>query len=81
MPNVAAWEEFRHNWLDVEDRCSVDGIQFGDEQPGAVHPDDSADGAPDAVGPIPTSLRENADTRPNLVIARMTRAGGVSRLR
>jgi hypothetical protein len=47
-------------------------IEFGNEQPcafGSKHP---TDGAPEAVGPIPGLLSENADNWPFLIISEVT---------
>src|SRR5690348_4203334 len=68
-----ARQEFVYHRLDVEDRRSIDGVEFGDDKLRAFAAQDAADGAADAIGTLLGALGENADGRPCRVVARMPR--------
>lgn len=72
LPNRLPGKELDHDGLDVDYGCSVDGVEFGDEEPGAFHPDDTADRAPDAIGPVLATLRKNANAGPVFVVSWVT---------
>jgi hypothetical protein len=74
LANLLPREKLYHHRLYVEHRRSVDRIEFGNKEPGALNTHHLADRAPDAIGPVFASLRKNPGRRPRRVISRMTRA-------
>jgi hypothetical protein len=55
------WQKLGHDWLDVEHWRSVDRVKLGDKELSAFDSDYTADRAPDAIGPVLASLREDPD--------------------
>jgi hypothetical protein len=68
LANTFSWQEFCHYWLDVENRCPVDRIEFGNKKLSGHYSNDPANGASDAIGPILDSLSEYSHCRPVLVV-------------
>ena len=75
LVDFLTWQEFNHDWFYVEDRCSIDSIEFGDKELGAFDPNNATDGAPDTIGTIFPPLGEYTNGWPGLVVAWVTGTG------
>jgi len=75
LANSLAWQKFNHDRLDVEHWRAIDGVELGDDELGAVDPNNTADGAANAVWTVLAALRKDAHRRPRIVVSRVTRAG------
>ena len=60
LADCLPWQKLCHDRFDIKHGCSVDGVEFGNEEPCTFHADHPADGAPDAIRPILCSVRKNA---------------------
>src|SRR5512139_269242 len=72
LPDGIAGQEFLHDGFDVQHRRSVNRIELRDMQRTAIALQYAHDGTADAIGTVLAALREDPDTRPRGVVARMS---------
>ena len=66
----ASGTELDHKGLDVQYRCSVDGIKAADPYRGAIEADEFTGRQPEAVRSVPGPLGKDADLGPDRVVSR-----------
>ena len=75
LVDFLAGQKLNHDWFDVEDRCSIYCIEFGDDEFAAFDPNKATDATPNTIGTIFSALRENTNGWPSFVVSWVTGTG------